>query len=103
MNNDIFSLINIANKKTLFSSVFCIVGSCCILINFICLCGGAFFIRGVVAYMVAHHLVNYNFGLTPRAFYGATIGELTQNHATSIVFSSLFFPVFWNVSTIIVN
>ncbi len=80
MNNHFFSIFvsnDNAEKNKIFK-MFCWLAVCLIFVNFVVYFSDAFFCSGVQPYMTAHHFLNYHFGLIPRAFYGATIGELTQ-------------------------
>lgn len=77
MNNSFLDLVFDSEKQNIFK-IACSLAVCLIFVNFVIYFGDAFLCSGVPSYMTSHHYLNYHFGLIPRAFYGATIGELTQ-------------------------
>ena len=77
MDDGFLDLTSGPGKQNIFKIV-CGLACCFIAFNFVYYFVDAFFVSGVNAYMTAHHFINYEFGVIPRALYGATIGELTQ-------------------------
>lgn len=75
--NFLFELLDNRKNQGAYK-LFCVLACAYMAINFIMAFCEIFFCSGVHAYMAAHHFLNYHFGIVPRAFYGATIGELTQ-------------------------
>lgn len=94
MYSTISEIFDVQNKQKMFK-LFFILACCFIFIRSINLFVNAFYCSGVGSYAAAHHLINYEFGLIPRALFGATIGELTQ-----IIHPSLYLILYFIICMI---